>query len=256
MFIVDRSILSASLLSIGLYACASAEGTAPHDHSAAEHDQEAAREEVLANEHAAHYDPSAERERTVCKGILSRAGSSSGNICWSSTTNPTAEHQAAADAHRKIAAEHRAASQALRDAEAKACAGLADDERDMSPFDHTEDIASVASLREAAPRTKYPGAGVLKGATVDFVAVPGMTAEWLQRVVDCHIARNAVMGHDDPAMPQCPLVPNGVTATVTSNGAGFAVAIRSDDPEVAQEILRRARGLIQAPTPTAMPDHH
>ena len=32
------------------------------------------------------------------------------------------------------------------------------------------------------------------GATVVFRAVPGMTAEWLQRVVDCHLARAAAVG--------------------------------------------------------------
>jgi hypothetical protein len=49
-----------------------------------------------------------------------------------------------------------------------------------------------------------------------------MTAEWLQRLTDCHIARNAALGHVAPAMPDCPLVPMGVTARVTSTGGGFA----------------------------------
>jgi len=44
-------------------------------------------------------------------------------------------------------------------------------------------------------------------------------------------------------MPNCPLVPKGVVARVTSTGSGFAVAIRSDNPATAREILARARRL-------------
>ena len=54
---MNRVIASLTLFWAGLGACASSEGTAPHDMSAAEHDEMAATEEVLANEHAAKYDP-------------------------------------------------------------------------------------------------------------------------------------------------------------------------------------------------------
>jgi hypothetical protein len=80
---------------------------------------------------------------------------------------------------------------------------------------------------------------------VTIRAVPGLTAEWLQRVVDCHVARNAALGHVVPEMPYCPLVPKGVHATVSSVHGGFAVAIRADDGEGAQEVLRRAEALIK-----------
>jgi hypothetical protein len=46
-----------------------------------------------------------------------------------------------------------------------------------------------------------------------------------------------------PEMPDCPLVPNGVSARVSSTGNGFAVAIRSDDTKTAHEILTRAERL-------------
>jgi hypothetical protein len=79
---------------------------------------------------------------------------------------------------------------------------------------------------------------------VIFRALPGMTAEWLQRLVDCHLARNAALGHDAPEMPFCPLVPKGVAATVTSTGSGFADAVRAGDTDVANDVLRRARALV------------
>jgi hypothetical protein len=232
----------------GLVGCASSEGTAPHDQSAAAHEDEAAREDTIANAHAALYDPGAVRERPSCAAILTRKSGFGSDVCWGSLVNPTDVHRAQAEARRRIAAEHRAASQALREAEASACRGLGDDERDTSPFQRLEDIASVASLAALPEGRKHwlPGP---RGAVVTFVAVPGMTAEWLQRLVDCHVARNAVLGHVDPTMPACPLVPRGVTAKVTSTGIGFAVAMRSDDPETAKEILRRARALVAPPSP-------
>ena len=55
--------------------------------------------------------------------------------------------------------------------------------------------------------------------------------------------RNAALGHDAREMPSCPLVPNGVRATVTPKATGFAVELRADDAETASEILRRAKSL-------------
>jgi hypothetical protein len=71
-----------------------------------------------------------------------------------------------------------------------------------------------------------------------------MTAEWLQRVVDCHIARASSVGHDMPEMSYCPLQLKNVSATVTSTGDGSSVAVTSDDPDTIKEIIRRADVLI------------
>jgi hypothetical protein len=113
----------------------------------------------------------------------------------------------------------------------------------MSPFMHRQDIASVQELVTKTTGGKATSARQM-GAVVVLRAVPGLTAQWLQRAVDCHLARNAALGHNVPEMPYCPLVPNGVAATVTATATGFAVEMRSDDPAVAHEILRRAQGLV------------
>ena len=84
-------------------------------------------------------------------------------------------------------------------------------------------------------------------STATFRAVPGMTVEWLQRVVDCHLARNAVLGHVAPEMPNCPLVPEGVTARVRSTGNGFAVDLRADDSTTVREIVARTDRLARRP---------
>lgn len=217
-------------------ACGSTPGAQPHDMSAAQHEAMATGESRTAAAHAAQFSPDASVEVDRCLG---RGG------CWTSTKNPTAEHLEEAKKHQKMAADHRAASQALREAEARACVGLSDADRDESPFDHREDIASVAPLTEGVGAGKFQYTRTA-GAIITFRALPGMTAQWLQRVIDCHIARNAALGHDVPEMSYCPLVPNNVTARVDPTASGFAVAVRSDDSDTADEVLRRARALVAA----------
>lgn len=142
------------------------------------------------------------------------------------------------------------ASETLRRAEGSACAGIPEDDRDMSPFDHHEDIRSVSPLQDE-DNVDRSSSRRMAGAEVVFRAVPGMTAEWLQRVVNCHLARNAAIGHETAAadMPYCPLTLRGVQASVRSVGDGFVVAIRADDEETSKEILRRAEALRPGATP-------
>lgn len=150
----------------------------------------------------------------------------------------------------KRAPAHRAAARALRDAKARACVGIGPANRDVSPFHHREDIARVERFMSQPSPSAKSALPALRGATVVFRAVPGMTAEWLQRVVDCHGARNGALGHAVPVMPYCPLVPKGVTAKVTSTGDGFAVAVQADDPTTAEEVWKRAQAL------AATGEHH
>lgn len=224
-------------------------GGHPHAMSAAAHEHESDEHAHMAGQHAADYNPSAITERLSCAPGRASGGPGADpvaieGICWTSISNATAEHQAAAEQHRRHAADHRAASVALREAEARACAGIAAPDRDASPFQHTEDIVRVTPLvlNEFDARTaRRPEKRV--GAVVTFRAVPGLTAEWLQRVVDCHLARNAALGHAVPEVPDCPLVPAGVEARVSAAEGGFSVAIQSSDPKVAREILARAERL-------------
>lgn len=226
-----------------LVACGGAPGTAPHAMSAAQHEQMARQAELGAAQHQARYEASATQTTEHCGRSNFGAGGVLEGVCWTSTQNPTAEHLEQARKLREAAAQHRAASEALRDAEARACVGLSEQDRDTGPFEHREDIASVEPLTTSISSGKTPYVK-LEGAVVTFRAVPGMTAQWLQRLVDCHLARNAALGHHVPEMPDCPLVPKGVTATVAPTSAGFAVAVKSDDQDTAREVLRRARKLV------------
>lgn len=223
--------------------CGPAAGTQPHAMSASQHEAAASQEQQAAESHGEQYDP----EATVTKKkncAVRAAGKYSEVPCWTSETNPTEEHTKDSKHHQDLAAQHRAASETLRTAEARACSGVPDEDRDMSPFAHREDIRSVSALEEEL-RLGKSVARRMAGAEIVFQAFPGMTAEWLQRVVDCHLARNAAIGHEAASaeMAHCPLTLRGAQATVRSVTGGFAVAIRADDSDVAKEILRRAESM-------------
>ena len=237
-----RPLRLLSFLCVAIAACTGTRGAEPHDMSVAQHEREADAHARSAESHEEQFDPNA-----GTRGCFRAAGRRAERrvICWTSVRNPTSVHLAAAEAHRQHAAAHRAASAALREAETRACTGVAPDDRDMSPFEHAEDIASVRPLRSmrVIPGRGYRGNRAV-GAVVTFRAVEGMTVESLQRVIDCHLARNASLGHIVPELPNCPLVPRGVRARVSSADDGFAVAIRSRNARVAREILSRARRLV------------
>lgn len=199
------------------------------------HETAAGAEHATAEEHAARYDPGAREPIQRCyKGVA---------VCWSSTRNPTEQHLADAAKHRELAQKHRAAAQALRDAEASTCAGIGEADRDTSPFYHREDIVSVDKIE----RQVQGRASELRGARAVFRAVPGLTAEWLQRAVDCHRARAAAMGFEMEGMEYCPLVLKGADARVSSTANGLGVEVTADDAAIAEEIERRIQALVAAP---------
>ena len=236
-------------------ACASTPGAGPHDMSASGHEVAARRQEQIADFHQRLYDPAAKENRQRC---LPGRHDSVDEVCWNSSRNPTEEHQHEADRLRRAADEHRAASAVLREAEARACAGIAREDRDASPFTHVEDVASVQPivLDSGDPTVSHRGPPVERqgepahstertvGVNILFRGVPGLTADKLRALVDCHVARNAALGHVVPEMPDCPLVPRGVEARVTTTPAGLQVEIRADDPSTAREVVARAGRLV------------
>lgn len=227
------SLVSAAItcVLIGTAGCSSAPAPEPHGASEAQHEYLAQVHEEAAERYSGESEPLPPKRFRDCDQYL--------GSCWGESASE--ERLKLAEEHRRAAAGHRAAARALREAEASACEGVPELDRDISPFFHREAIVEVRPLMRG-------GAGdhaneELAGATVVLRAAPGMTAERLQRTVDCHLARNASLGHHVPEMSYCPLVPKGVRASVASVPNGFGVAITTDEPATAEEILRRARSL-------------
>jgi hypothetical protein len=117
------------------------------------------------------------------------------------------------------------------------CAGPFSD-REESPFAHRAYVANVTPYKvitiDKRRRTK------LEGATVQVLAAPGVTGEWLQGLVDDHMGRNA--SPSDASWD--PLALGGITAQVEPHGDDFAITIRSSDHATAEEVLRRADSLV------------
>jgi hypothetical protein len=197
--------------------------------SAAQEDVIAARQEREAAEHRASFDPAARTRKESCTHHGGGGADSDFYECWESVVNPTESQLREAREHERMAGQRRAASQVLRSAEARACTGLSASDRDTSPFAHRDDILNVSLL----PR----------GAIVVFKHVPTLTEEHLQKIIDCHVARNDALGHDVPEMSYCPLVPRDVSAKVTSLESGLAVTIESTDKDAAREVRSRALAL-------------
>ena len=267
-FLEVRSWMISSLLVGTLVVACASSGTEPHAMTAGQHQAAARAEAQAAAGHQAQYDPSQTKpigpsapSTGVYAGCLEYDASNC-YVRWGSTENATDRHLKDAQMHRKLAEKHRAASQALRDAEQRFCSGIPEADRDLSPFYHREDIVAVQGVKKSTGGEAYGGgenpsrvveiqqiekkvfgpAG-LQGARITFRAVSGMTGEWLQRVVDCHLARNAVIGNDE-TMGFCPLAVPQVTASVTSTGKGFAIDVTSDDADSAQEVVKRAWALV------------
>jgi hypothetical protein len=150
------------------------------------------------------------------------------------------ERAAAAAKTRNEAERHQAAARELRATEQQLCAGIPLEERDLGPFAHHDQLERVEPLLDRAFAKAPPN--VPSGATVHLRATPGVTVEWLQRVIDCHLAHHAVVGAT-PASHASPMfAPEPPEISVRSTGGGFIIIIRSSSL-YADEVLRRARAL-------------
>jgi len=187
--------------------------------SAQLHEEAARTAEDRAVQHEALYEPEAS----------SLDGQDCVELCLQ--VNPTEEHRREAARLRRAAAAHRRASLELRVAEERSCSGIPDELRDLSPFFFDEFVSGVELEREQV--------------VVHFDRIPQTTALDLQRLVDCHLARNAALGYDDSHMPFCPLTVKGVTAEVRETEHGYDIVLSAPAGEAMQNVADRATSLTE-----------
>lgn len=205
----QRASRALSFLSLAVVACAStaSTGTRPSEMSVAEHERAAREDETLAEAQEHQYDEDAWQTSGSCS-----------DLCFSTWSNPTAEHAELARRYRAEAAEHRAASKVLQNAEQAACQGIPERDRDVSPFFHEDDIVGW----EKEPRSGPEGPVAFR---IHFRAIEGVDVERMQHLLDCHLARSAARGYEAPEMPYCPLVLEGVSAVAKSAPTGLDVVL-------------------------------
>jgi hypothetical protein len=127
-----------------------------------------------------------------------------------------------------------------------ACRGLSDSDRYVWLLTDRHNIVAVNEIRPEEFMSDSFASDPRAGARVVIAAGPWLTAEWLERIGECHIAQNAAQGHLQRASPS-PLDVEGAEVRVSSVGNGFAVDITSYDWKAGREILKRARALLSPP---------
>jgi hypothetical protein len=154
-----------------------------------------------------------------------------------------ADHERAAqqnaDPTGATAAEHLDAARTLRGVERAACAEVPDVERDQGPFARRDRIVALEEVRD---RTFPKAPPQLFGVALTVRATPGMTEEWLGRLIQCHVAHYAVVGVASSPEPS-PLLVSGAVIRVSSTGLGFRVSVTSSDIDVAREVLNAGRAV-------------
>ena len=126
------------------------------------------------------------------------------------------------------------------------CRGVPDPERYDWLSVNRQDIVAVEEIKSGEPMAsslEYVPPDRRAGARLLLAARPGETAEWIQRIAECHIAWNAALGYPQGGTSSA-LDVEGAVVHVNSRGDAFAVEITSTDVRAAREILRRVRALL------------
>ncbi len=133
-------------------------------------------------------------------------------------------------------AQPRAATAAEQ--ERAACAEISDAERDAGPFARRDRIVGVEPIHQVvSPKAPAPIAGV----AVYLRATPGMTEQWLGRVIECHVAHRSALA----ASSNDPLLVGDARIAVSTTPTAFRVAITSNDQESAQRIFVAGNALAE-----------
>jgi hypothetical protein len=136
------------------------------------------------------------------------------------------------------AQQHLDAAKRLRDEEVVACYGLPDSDRVQGPLARHDQITHIEVVRDRGSFPKGPLVPV--GVAVDLRAEPGMTQQWLGRLVACHMAHVAVVGQDSQPSP---LSVANAQASVSSTGVGFRVTVTSHDRDIARSVVNKGQEL-------------
>ena len=166
------------------------------------------------------------------------------------------DHEQAATSARSapdsssVANEHLLVARQLREAEQFACADVGPEDRDLGPFARKERIVAIEPL-SARPWAK--GMPQPSGIAVYVRATPGLTEQWLDRVIECHLAHHAVVGNRIPDRDS-PLFVDDTTnsghigpvrVALSTYGEGFRIAITARDIDAAREVIERGRSLVE-----------
>jgi hypothetical protein len=149
-----------------------------------------------------------------------------------------ADHESAARTDPAEAQQHLQAARELREEERAACYGVPEADVVRDPLSHPDRITGVAVVRDRGEFPKAPLKPV--GVAIELRAEPGMTEQYLGRVIACHVAHVAVAGMD----PQpSPLSVAHAHVSVSSTPVGFRVTVTSPDRDIARSVVDKGQEL-------------
>jgi hypothetical protein len=161
-----------------------------------------------------------------------------------------ADHERAATASPDgaLAQEHLEAARRLQSDERAACDGVPDADRLNGPFGPAHYVTNVEVVRDRGRFPKGPQQPV--GVAVFVRAEPGLTQQWLGRVVACNMAHLAVVGGVERPSP---LSVADTNVSVSSTAVGFRVTFTSKDSDVARSLVDKGEELVASRN--GRPDH-
>ena len=87
------------------------------------------------------------------------------------------------------------------------------------------------------------------GVKITFKTVSGLSANWLERDIQCHQARFAALGGPASYLPDDPSLVNGAHVEVTDMNGKLTVEITTPDPDAAKLAQDRAKDLVAPAAP-------
>ena len=145
---------------------------------------------------------------------------------------------------RESAAAQRSAARAIEERAQSMCAGVPEDERQRpSPFR----AASLEGTRPLLAERRLIKTTIqeLRGAELFVRPTPGLTKQWIARIVRCHLAWLDTVGPSASDWFEDPLKVGVPEIHVDETETDFVVVIRGQDKTEGEEILRRARLLAE-----------
>jgi hypothetical protein len=169
---------------------------------------------------------------------IATAGCASQSDAFRQMSAADHERAATSSTDAALAQQHLDAANRLRNDERVACEGVPDAERVGGPFAQPQNVTNVDVVRDRVLLPK----GFLEpvGVAVYIKAQPGMTQQWLGRIVACHVAHVAAIGGEDRPSP---LSVANTQVAVSSTAVGFRITVTSKDSGVARSVIDRGEQL-------------
>jgi hypothetical protein len=133
-------------------------------------------------------------------------------------------------------------TQPVQVASQASCQGLSPSDTTLSAFYEPGAVYEAEPLKKKIFLARAIQPTKTMGAAMHVRAKPGMTAEYLERVLSCHASFGEAAHPNDPLHPSIGRIDE---LAVRSANGGFAVEVLGDGPKAGREIWQRARALSQ-----------